>query len=129
MHFFWIWLWLARVARLAPGRLTLLADCHAGHACMGEYGRGIARALLSEPILMPLLSRPIVLDRVKFGLGGDWPFPLWEHRQVRPDLSPALLVFVALPLVSEMQFCASLSQLCSLVLPYHTYHQTGTCNC
>ena len=84
VHFFWIWLWLARVARLAARQVELLADCSDPDACMGKYGRGLASALLSDPIFLPLEPQPIIIDRVKFGLGGNWPFPLWEHRPVRP---------------------------------------------
>ena len=60
----------------------MLSDCPDISACMGPYGVGLATAILSEPIQLPLLTEPLVIDRVKFGLGGTFPFSLWEMQPV-----------------------------------------------
>ncbi|KAK9794067.1 hypothetical protein WJX73_004083 [Symbiochloris irregularis] len=78
LHFFWIWLWLVHTVHRPAGKVSLLLDCDDVNLCMGPYGVGLATALLSEPLQLPSLPEPLVVDRIKFGIGGTFPFSLWE---------------------------------------------------
>ncbi|KAK9792075.1 hypothetical protein WJX73_010325 [Symbiochloris irregularis] len=78
IHFFWIWMWLVHIVERAAGQVSLLLDCEDVNVCMGTYGIGLAKAILSEPIQLRSLTEPLVVDRIKFGLGGTFPFSLWE---------------------------------------------------
>ena len=49
---------------------------------MGPYGEGIAAALLSEPVWLSQLEQPLVIDQVKFSMGGTFPFSLWNQQPV-----------------------------------------------
>lgn len=87
VHFFWIWLWLVHIAKLGARQVSLLVDCSQLDACLGRYGQGFARALLSEPVLLQGAAEPLVIDKLKFSVGGNWPFALHEYHQViRPYL-------------------------------------------
>lgn len=84
MHitFFWIWMWLLHTVKLATRQVHLLVDCDEPQWCMGTYGIGLAKALLSDPIWMPQSAEPIAIDEVKFGMGGTFPYSLWEMQPV-----------------------------------------------
>ena len=82
VHFFWIYLWLTRIIRAPLNSIALLMDCQQPDACLGEYGRGLSRALLSEPVWLPQLEAPLVVEQAKFSLGGAFPFSLRFHQEV-----------------------------------------------
>lgn len=80
--FLWIWLWLEHIAKLKPRQVQLLMDCENPDGCLGRYGEGLAKALLSDPTWLPTLAEPLVINKLKVSLGGTFPFSLWTHQPV-----------------------------------------------